>query len=270
MRKRITITIRDDIISYIDKIVDGNNIRSRSHAIENLLNKIISENNINNCLILAGGVREEFPNKENRCMLLLKGKPILEHVIKRLESFNIKNYIIYSDYRNEEIEQYFKNGHKFGVNIDYIFEEKPSGTIKPLLLVRKKIKDTFLMVYGDTISSIDINDFYSFHKSSGKIATMALTTVSNPKDYGVVEIKGNKITNFVEKPTQSLGSYLVSAGIFIFEPRIFNYISSRMQSVEKDLIPSLIKKDAINGYTFQGMWININSPKDLNRARLLV
>ncbi|MEM5777734.1 MAG: nucleotidyltransferase family protein [Candidatus Aenigmatarchaeota archaeon] len=270
MRKRITITIRDDIISYVDKLVDGNTIRSRSHAIENLLNKIVSESNISNCLILAGGVRSEFIDKGNRCMFLLKGKPILEHVIKRLESFNIKNFIIYSDYKNEEIEQYFKNGHRFGVNIDYIFEENPSGTIRPLILARKKIKDTFLMVYGDIISSIDVNDFYSFHKSNSKIATIALTTVSNPKNYGVVEIKGNKIVNFVEKPTKSVESYLVSAGMFIFEPRIFNYISNKMHSIERDLIPSLIKKDAVDGYTFQGLWININSPKDLNRARLLI
>jgi NDP-sugar pyrophosphorylase family protein len=271
MRKRITITIRDDVVSFVDKMVDGKLIRSRSQAIENLLQKMITEHNINNCLILAGGKREEFSGiTGNRCMLLIKGRPILEHVIERLVSFNIKNILLYSDNSNDEIKRQFKDGNKYNARIDYIFESKPQGTIKPLLLAKNKIKDTFLLVYGDTISSIDINDFYTFHKANGKIATVALTTVSNPKDYGVVEIKGNKLVNFVEKPSKPLGSYLVSAGLFIFEPRIFNYISKSMTSIEKDLIPSLIKKEAISGYTFQGLWININSPRDLNKARLLV
>lgn len=272
-RKRITITIRDDVIKQADRLIDGLQIRSRSQAVEYLLVKILSSTKINTALILAGGDRKEMSelNKNiQRCMLLIKGKPILQHIIERLESYNISNFIIYVDHLGKQIMDYFGDGSTFGVKIKYLVGDRPRGTIYPLILVKKEMRDTFIVVYGDIISSLDIDDFLKFHRESQSLATVALTSVSNPKDYGIVNIKGNKITLFEEKPANELDSFLVSAGIFIFEPRIFNYISNSMQSIERDLFPILVKKNILVGYPFQGMWLNINTPKDLQKARILL
>ncbi len=272
-RQRVTVTLRKDIVQQVDRLIDDLKIRSRSQAIEYLLSKTLSDFNITNVLILAGGKRKEMgklTKNTPRPMLLIKGKPILEHIIERLQSFNITNYIIYTDYLGEKIEDYFGDGSKLRIKIDYLTGEKPKGTIQPLIQARRKIKDTFLVVYGDTISSIDINDFLNFHRKNQNLVTVSLTSVSNPKDYGVINIKGNKITMFKEKPTNSTDSYLVSGGMFIFEPRIFNYISKNMKSIEKDLFPRLVKKEVLSAYPFQGMWININTPEDLKRARIII
>ena len=132
------------------------------------------------------------------------------------------------------------------------------------------VTDSFLVVYGDTISSLDILDILEHHRKNQSLATVALTSVSNPKDYGVLKIDGNRITSFREKPSDKIESYLVSAGVFVFEPRIFNYLSKGMKSIEKDLFPKLVEKGVLSGYPFQGIWLNINAPKDLKRAMLMV
>lgn len=272
-RQRVTITLKKDIVQQVDRLIDNLKIRSRSQAIEYLLSKTLSDLNITNVLILAGGRRKEMgklTEKTPRSMLLIKGKPILQHIIERLHSFNINHFMIYTDYFGKRVVDYFGDGSKFGVKIEYLKSEKPKGTIYPLELAREKINDTFLLVNGDTVCSLDMTDFMNFHSSNQNLATVALTSVSNPKDYGVITLKGNNITSFQEKPTTSVDSYLVSAGLYIFEPKIFNYLSKNMKSIEKDLFPSLVEKNVLSGYPFQGLWMNINTPKDLKKARIIL
>jgi NDP-sugar pyrophosphorylase family protein len=272
-RQRVTVTLKEDIVNQVDQLIDGLQIRSRSQAVEYLLSKTLSEFSIRNVLILAGGYGKRMGNlvKDTpRSLLLVKGKPILQHIIERLQSFNINHFLIYVDHLGDQIMNYFGDGSSFGVSIEYLVGNKPQGTIYPLNMARSKINDTFLVVYGDTISSLDINDFLEFHRKNQNLATVALTTVSNPRDYGVINLKGNKITMFKEKPKTTTDSYLVSGGMFIFEPRIFNYISTKMKSIEDDLFPGLVDKRIISGYPFQGLWLNINNPKDLKKARIIL
>lgn len=269
MRNRISITLKKDIIEQVDRLVDGMQIRSRSQAIEYILSKALTDIRVKTAFILAGGEKEDFKGR-NRFMMNINGKPILEYVIDHISSFNINKILIYVDLFGEEVVNYFKNGSDFNVSIDYLTSNESKGNIYPLLLARNKISDTFIVFYGDTISSIDLADMFVFHRQNQSIATVALTTVSNPKDYGIAILKGNKVIDFKEKPIEDMQSFLVSSGIFIFEPRIFNYISSKMQSIEKDLLPSLVKKQLLTGYNFQGKWLNINTKKDLKKALLMV
>ncbi|MCX8178864.1 MAG: sugar phosphate nucleotidyltransferase [Candidatus Aenigmarchaeota archaeon] len=269
MRNRISITLKKDIIEQVDRLVDGMQIRSRSQAIEYLLAKTLTDIKLKTALVLAGGEKEDFKGR-NRFMMPIKGKPILSYVIEHLASFNVNKILVYVDCFKEEVMNYFKNGNDFHVSIEYLTSDKSKGNIQPLLMARKKINDTFIVFYGDTISSIDLADMLAFHRQNQNIATVALTTVSNPKDYGIAVLKGNKVMDFKEKPEEDMQSFLVSSGIFIFEPRIFNYIGSGMKSIEKDLLPYLVKKQLLTGYTFQGKWLNINTKKDFKKALLMV
>jgi len=192
----------------------------------------------------------------------------LEHVVSMLKNFGISNVVIYVDHKGNEIIEHLKDGNKLGVNIKYLIGDKPRGRALPLKLARPYFNKTFLVYYGDTLSKIDINDMARLHRDNRALATLALTTVSNPKRYGVVKLRGNRIIDFIEKPKET-GSHLVSCGIFLAEPELLKYISKDMYSPETDLFPKLSKKNLLLGYPYEGLWLNINDKLALQQARNL-
>src|SRR3989338_7725087 len=203
------------------------------------------------------------------CRRKKKGKPVIQLAMEEIHSYNVNNFIVYADSFAREIMLEMQP-RKLPFSVDFLSPEKPTGTIKPLLMAKSSLKDTFLVAYADTIASININDMLSFHRKNNALATMALTTVSNPKDFGVAVLQGNKITEFSEKPKSAAHSYLINAGYFLFEPEIFKFLSKGMQSIEKDLFPKLAEKGLLFGYPFQGKYFNINTKKDFEAAAALL
>ena len=269
-RERVTITIKNEILQQLDRIVDGVSIRSRSQAIEYLLSKSLTDYRIKNAVVLAGGPKEKMMVAgKPKFLLPLNGKTVIENVIDGLSEYNIGSFIVYSDYFGRELEGNFReSGAEY--EISFINGEKPYGSLEPMLRAKSMLSETFLVSYGDTLSSLNLNEMLSFHKKQESIATIALTTVSNPKKYGVAELQGTKVMKFAEKPKGNIDSFLINAGYFLFEPEVFKYISRNMVSIEKDLLPKLAERGLLNGYTFQGRYININSEADLKRAKLLL
>jgi NDP-sugar pyrophosphorylase family protein len=271
MRNRITITLRDDIVKEVDKLINNLTIRSRSHAIEYLLSKTISSYQINSALILAGGSTGEFKNSMTpKCMQIVGGKPILENIISLLKKSGIKKFVFSCDVMSDKIMNYFSDGKKFGTEINYVTSEKPLGMAMAIKLARNYFDKTFLVWYGDTLCNFDLKDMIRVHNDTKALSTIALTTVSNPLNYGVVKMRGNRIIDFEEKPQRAVAeSFLVSSGIFLAEPEIFKYINSNMKSLELDLFPRLAKKNLLIGYPFEGMWLNVNNKNELQRANTL-
>lgn len=263
MRKRITITIKEDILKQADRIVDGLTIRSRSQAIEFLLSKILSDYKLKNVLILAGG-KEPIKGIKTRFLLEINGKNIIEKIIDYLEEFNTGRITVSADTNKELI---IKELNKKKVSVDFLELDKASGTIEPLNKMKNQFKDSFGVIHGDSLCSLNLNEMLAFHQSNKSLATIALTTVNNPKDYGVAVLEGNKIKKFIEKPKREAESYLINAGYYIFEPEIFKHISRNMKSIEKDLFPKLAEKGLLAGYPFQGIYVNINSKKDYEKAK---
>lgn len=266
-RKRVTVTIKEDVINQVDRIIDGLTIRSRSQAIEFLLTKFLSDFQLKNALVLAGG--KDMLERKPKVLQPIKGKTLLEHSLSKLNEFGISNFLVYLDFKQDIIRNTLQ-AKKTDFNVSFISGDKPIGTIEPLFKTRARFDDTFLMAYGDTVSSLNINEMLSFHKKNNSLATIALTTVSNPKKYGVAMLQGNKITEFIQKPEKNVKSFLVSAGYFLFEPEIYKYISRDMKNLEKDLFPRLAEKGLLHGYPFQGMYLNINSESDLKKAKALL
>jgi len=270
MRNRITITLKEDIIKEVDKLVNNLTIRSRSHAIEYLLSKATSNYRINSALILAGGPAGKFTNNIHKCMQKVKDKPILENIILYLKNQGIENFVLLCDNMSNQITNYFLDGAKLGVNIKYLVAEGQKGPASAIKSAKNLFDKTFLVWYGDTLCKIDLTDMIRTHNDNKSIVTIALTTVSNPLSYGVVKMRGNRITDFVEKPQKKIAeSFLVSSGIFLAEPEIFKYISSEMKSLEFDLFPKLAKKNLLVGYPFEGMWLNVNNKNELQKANAL-
>jgi len=269
-RERVTITIRDDLLQQVDRMVDGLNIRSRSQAMEFLLGKFLSDYRIKDALILAGGKRREVMLQHSPKFLAdINGKTLLQHVMDKISEFHVNNFIVYVDTEAAQISGKTRKTN-LPYNMGFLEGKKPSGTIAPLLLAKSRLKDIFLVAYGDTITNLNLNDMLSFHKKNRSIATIALTTVSNPKEYGVAVLQGNKVTEFEQKPKREAHSYLINAGIFLFEPEIFRHIGRGMENIEKDLFPRLAEKGLLYGYPFQGLYLNVNSKSDLEKARALL
>jgi len=268
-KERLTITLEKSILRKIDNFIDGEKIRNRSHAIEFLISQILQKK-LNQAVILAGGkgVRwKPLTNELPKALIPIHGKPILEHTILYLKTFGIQQIYLVIGHLGEKIKEYFGNGEQFGVNIIYLEDKKQKGTAPALKVVEPVIrKETFLVWYVDEIADIDLFDFLEFHQKHRATATLALSSVSDPKGLGIVKLQGSKIKEFIEKPQKQISSYIVNAGIFISEPEIFDYIKNTTKSLEKEVFPQLAKEGKLNGYLFAGKWFDIGTPKGYAKA----
>lgn len=270
-RKRLTITLKKSILNRVDEIIDGSKIRNRSHAIEFLLSKALPPQ-IKKAFILAGGEgvkMRPFTYEMPKPMIPFKGKPLLEHTIEFLRKHEIKDYLINIDYLGDQIENHFSDGKNFGVKITYVREPKPSGTAGPLIKAKNLIKEPFILIYSDILVDIDLYDFINFHASHDGLATMGLTSVKDPEEFGVAELTGHRIVAFSEKPRRpKTFSHLINAGIYIMRPDIIKYIPKQKTpiSLEKQVLPKLAEENKLFGYPFSGQWFDISTPKSYEKA----
>lgn len=189
-----------------------------------------------------------------------------------LGEYGIENIILSIGYMGNKVRDYFGDGSKFGVKITCVDEgESKLGTLGPLNLAKEKLKDDrFLMLNGDILTKINLNNFITAHMNnvkSGGIGTIALTPVSDPSRFGVAKLSKNKILDFVEKPKRGEEpSNLINAGIYVLEKDVFNYIHKPKGMIEVDVFPKLAKEGKLFGYVFQEPWFDIGTPEDFARA----
>ena len=190
-------------------------------------------------------------------MMELGGKPILQYVLENLKRCGFKDVIITAGYEHEKITDYFGDGKKFGMKLEYSIEKEKLNTAGSI--VRHKQDKTFAVVMGDHLTNLDLSKMLDHHKKSGALATIALYKSSLPLEYGVAEIKDNKITGFREKP---LLEHLYNTAIYIFEPEIFDHINEK-EDFAKDVIPRLIAADKkVVPYVFDDVWFDIGRVSD--------
>jgi len=273
-RQKVTLTIREDLLKRVDEIIDNTRIRNRSHAIEYLLNEALKPK-VKKAYILAGGegVRmRPFTHEIPKALLPVKGKPILEYQIDLLKNAEIREIFILVGHLGEKIKYHFGDGSRFGVKISYLEQKKKTiGTGYALYLAKNFfLKETFLVLYGDELIEINLKDFIDFHLSSGGIATLALSSIEKPSltFYGVAKLRGKKIVEFLEKPQEEKGiSQVLNAGVFCFEPKIFDYLLPKTNlSLENDIFPRLAKEGKLCGYLFEGKWFDVGTPEIYARA----
>jgi NDP-sugar pyrophosphorylase family protein len=219
-------------------------------------------------VILAGGKGtrlKPYTTVFPKPLMPINDKPILEIVIRQLKLHGFGEVIITVGHLSELIITFFGDGSKFGVEIDYSREDKPLGTAGGLGLIKKELNETFLMMNGDVLTTLDFSDLVNYHKRNGAIATIALNKRDVYIDFGVVEVdKANNIVGYTEKPKMD---YLVSMGVYIFEPRVLEYIKLTKYLDFPDLIKRLISNgEIVNGYVYDGYWLDIGRPDDYEKA----
>jgi mannose-1-phosphate guanylyltransferase/phosphomannomutase len=196
-------------------------------------------------------------------MAPVANKPILCHTINLLKKHKISDLTMMLYYHPEVITQYFDNGKKFGVNIKYLRPELDLGTAGSVKFARKNIKSTFLVISGDVLTDIELSKAVEFHKKKKALATIVLTRVNNPLQFGVViTSKTGKIERFLEKPSWGeVFSDTINTGIYILEPEIFKDIpENEFFDFSKDLYPIFLKeKKELYGYIADGYWKDIGN-----------
>ncbi len=266
-----TITMRKDLVKKIDSLVDGTRIRNRSHSLEFVVNSYFSPK-ISKALILAGGkgvkmrpLTYEMP----KAMLPVKGKPILEYTIEQLKKNEIRELVIACGPLGDKIKEYFGDGSRFSVKISYIDEKADLGTGGALKKALPLLgSEPFVMIWGDVLAEIDLADMVDFHMEENPVLTVALTSVSDPREYGSVKLHRNVLMDFQEKPKRGSDvSHLVTAGIHIVDPRIAKYLPKKNSfMLEEDVLQSLTKERAIRGYIFDGQWFDVGSLEIYQKA----
>lgn len=270
-RKALTITLKKDILRQVDSIIDGAQLRNRSHAIEYILGEHFNPK-LRKAVILAGGqgvkmrpLTLEVP----KTMIPVKGRPILEYLIEWLHSAGIRELGIVVGGLGSKIRDYFGDGTRYDVKITYFDEGTPRGTGGALNLTKDYVgRDTSLVVFGDELVSLDVKDFLNFHEESGGVITSALTSIDDPSGYGSVRLHGANVVEFTEKPKSHYStSRLVSAGIHLIQPEIFEtFPLKRTFSLEKDVFPKLARAGKMRGYVFSGPWFDVGTPEQYERA----
>jgi len=268
-RERLTITLREDILNELDGMVDGIKIRNRSHAIEMVLSKALSGRKVKKAFILAGGkgtrmrpLTYEIP----KSMIPLKGKPLVQHIMELCRKYDVRDIILSVGYLGDKIKQHFGDGSNLGIKISYVEEREELGTAGPLNLAKEMLDGPFLMFNGDVLCTLDIPDFIRFHEEKNAVATIALTQVKDTSSFGVVKMKGDRIVEFIEKPTASEDSKLINAGVYLLEPEIFKYIPKGRASIERDVFTKLAKEGKLYGYHFEGEWLDTGTPEAYEHA----
>jgi len=184
------------------------------------------DNEVNNlidtAIILAGGLGTRLrPLTDNtpKPLLPIKGKPIVQHMIKNMKKNGINNIILSIGFQADKIMNYFGNGEQFGVNISYSVEKELLGTGGAIKKVAQSLNKPFFLAWGDNLHDIDFNDMYKSYLRDAPQITMALTPREDVEFFGVAKLDGSKIVEFVEKPKrEDAPSNLINAGAFIVDP----------------------------------------------------
>ena len=190
--------------------------------------------------------------------------PILEIVIRQLERHGFNDLTLAVGYLAELLMAYCGDGSKFNVKLGYSREEQPLGTAGPIALV-PDLNDTFLVMNGDLLTTIDYSAMLSYHHERGALATIACYQRDVKIDLGVIEIGAdNWVANYIEKPTYH---YAVSMGIYLFEPAILKYIKPNQRLDLPDLVMNLMKEgQRVNVFNFDGYWLDIGRHDDYEKA----
>jgi len=220
-------------------------------------------------VILAGGIgtrMRPLTYLMPKSMLPIGGKPLLERTIKWLKGYGIRDVVICVAYLKNQIVDYFGDGSKFDVNIEYAEADMPLGTAGQLKTAEKNISDTFLAMNGDIVTTLNLENLIGFHKDQEGIGTIALKKFEVKVPYGYITLDSDStIVSFQEKPVLS---FLANAGIYTLDPEVFDHIPlGRVVSLETETFPELISiGKRLNSYYEDAYWADVGTLTDFERV----
>ncbi|KPL84660.1 nucleoside-diphosphate-sugar pyrophosphorylase [Thermanaerothrix daxensis] len=190
--------------------------------------------------------------------------PILEVIVRQLRCAGIDEIILTVGHLAELLRAFFGDGSHFGLKIRYSYEDQPLGTAGPLALV-EGLDETFLVMNGDVLTDLNVRELVQYHKEMGASATIAMHQRKVKVDLGVILCDGgSRVVGYIEKPTYD---YQVSMGIYVFEPRVLNFIPRGKYLDFPNLVHKLLGEgEKVVGYLFNGYWQDLGRPDDYEQA----
>lgn len=220
-------------------------------------------------VVLAGGEGTRcrpLTLLRSKVMLPVANRPILEHVIRALSECGIRDVLIVVGFKKERIMDYFEDGKRFGVNIEYVAQAQQLGTAHAIKQVRNKVNGQFLVLNGDNvIESSAIKDL--LNGTEGDISILSAVR-EDVADYGVLLVEGKKVTRIIEKPKTNASHY-VNTGIYLFNEEIFREIEKTRASEDGEFgITTTIGQMIDSGYSVgyvksNAIWLDVVYPWDL-------
>ena len=225
-------------------------------------------------IILAGGLGtrlSEYTKNIPKPMVKIAGYPIIVHIMKHYLKYGVNNFYIAAGYKSHVIQKYFKNFKKLGQPFNYTINKKKcfisifdtgintltGGRLKRL---KNKFKpgETFMFTYGDGICDVNINKLLKFYKKTKNLITV--TAVHPPARFGEIQISGNTVKSFKEKPQTSQG--WINGGFFVTNYKFFDYIKNDKTILEKTPLENACKNNKLGAFKFKGFWKCMDTIRD--------
>lgn len=223
----------------------------------------------NTLVIMSGGQGVRLrPHTENcpKPMLLVAGRPMLEHIIERARLEGFQRFVLAVHYLGHMIEDHFEDGSRFGVTIDYLHEKHPLGTAGALSLMARRPDEAVVVTNGDVLTDIRYGEFLDFHLRHQAAATMAVRVHEWQHPYGVVRIQGIDIVGFEEKP---IARNHVNAGVYALDPSALDLLKPDQPCDMPTLFEMLQMRSARTvAYPMHEPWLDVGRPDDLAKANI--
>jgi NDP-sugar pyrophosphorylase family protein len=216
-------------------------------------------------VILAGGRGERLrplTQDKPKCMVEILGSPVMAYQLRWLRAYGIDRVVVACGYMHEIIQDYFGNGAKYGVSIEYLVEEKllgRGGALKRAWLETMEGESTVLCLNGDNVCNLSIKELLEFHLAQKPLATIVSVPLRSP--YGVIEVsKDDTISGFTEKPELPYG---VNAGIYVMDRGIVSKLPD-IGDHETGTFPQLAKEGRLKAFRSRCFWRTVDTVKDVN------
>jgi len=219
-------------------------------------------------VILAGGLGtrlQPYTTFLPKPMLPLGEKPILEHIIDWSRKNGVKSIVLCVSYLRKTIEDYFEDGKRFGVEIEYAISNKPLATAGQLKTAEEFIDDTFVCIYGDSIFNFSLRNMIKQHKKKKAFVTMSLNQYTTNLPYGVIETsKNGKVLSWNEKPEIKAN---VNMGCYVMEPEVLKWIPKNKPYGMDDVIKkSMNKKKLVSSFLTKKGFTDIGNKASYKKA----
>ena len=221
-------------------------------------------------VILAGGYGSRLSEETGalpKPMIEIGGRPLLWHLMKLFSVHGFNEFVIALGYKGEVIKRYFVTDRQSNFdevwNIELVDTGQDTMTGGRLRRLRDYLGETFFFTYGDGLSTVDLPKLLEFHRAHGKLATV--TAVQPPSKFGVLQLDGNEVTKFNEKPEAS--NTFINGGFFVLEPDAINCIDGDATPWERDPCEVLAKDGQLQAYVHEGYWQCVDTLHELRLLR---
>lgn len=222
----------------------------------------------NTVVLMAGGLGTrlgKLTSDTPKPMLKVGDKPMLETVIDNLKEHGFSKFIITTFFKAEIIEEYFRDGADFGVEIEYIREKERMGTAGSLSLVKTRNDQPLLIMNGDVLTKVNFSYFIENHIKQNYTASMCVRKYDLQVPYGVVKAENEVIVSLDEKPTQS---FTVNAGIYLLNSEVLSKVPANTYFDMPSLFNLLLQEKKRTGvFAIHEYWMDVGRQDDFSKAQ---